>query len=37
MSVNKVEEFLNQIAEDEALQTDLAKALEAENDREAVT
>ena len=37
MSVNKVEEFLNQIAEDEALQADLAQALEAENDREAVT
>jgi predicted ribosomally synthesized peptide with nif11-like leader len=37
MSVNKVEEFLNQIAEDEALQADLAKALEAENDRAAVT
>ena len=37
MSVNKVEEFLTQIAEDEALQAELVKALEAENDREAVT
>lgn len=37
MSVKKVEEFLNKVEENEALQADLAKALEAENDREAVT
>ncbi|GCL37702.1 protein of unknown function, nitrogen fixation [Sphaerospermopsis reniformis] len=37
MENTKVEEFLNQISEDEALQAELAKALEAENDREAVT
>jgi len=34
---SKVEEFLNNVEEDQALQADLAKALEAENDREAVT
>jgi predicted ribosomally synthesized peptide with nif11-like leader len=37
MEITKVEEFLNKIAEDEALQAELVKALEAENDREAVT
>jgi len=37
MSVKKVEEFLNNVEENQALQADLAKALEAENDREAVT
>jgi predicted ribosomally synthesized peptide with nif11-like leader len=37
MSLTKVEEFLNNVGEDQALQADLAKALEAENDREAVT
>ena len=37
MSLTKVEEFLNNVGEDQALQAELAKALEAENDREAVT
>ena len=37
MEITKVEAFLNQISEDEALQAELVKALEAENDREAVT
>jgi len=37
MSLTQVEEFLNNVGEDQALQADLAKALEAENDREAVT
>ena len=37
MSTKKVEEFLNNVGEDEALQAELSKALEAENDREAVT
>ena len=37
MEITKVEEFLNQIEADEALQAELAQALEAENDREAVT
>jgi predicted ribosomally synthesized peptide with nif11-like leader len=34
---NQVQEFFNQIEEDQALQTELAKALESDNDREAVT
>ncbi|MEH2382896.1 MAG: Nif11-like leader peptide family natural product precursor [Nostoc sp.] len=34
---NKVQEFLSKIEEDPALQTQLAKALESDNDREAVT
>jgi predicted ribosomally synthesized peptide with nif11-like leader len=37
MSITKVEEFLNKVGEDAALQAELAKALEAENDRQAVT
>lgn len=37
MSDTKVEEFLKKVEEDQALQTELAKALEGENDREAVT
>jgi len=37
MSTKKVEEFLNNVGEDEALQAELSQALEAENDREAVT
>ncbi|MFM7370794.1 MAG: Nif11-like leader peptide family natural product precursor, partial [Sphaerospermopsis kisseleviana] len=37
MEITKVEAFLNQIEEDEALQAELVQALEAENDREAVT
>ena len=37
MSDTKVEEFLKKVEEDQALQAELAKALEAENDREAVT
>jgi len=37
MSHTKVEDFLNKVGEDEALQAELSKALESENDREAVT
>lgn len=37
MSTVAVQNFLDQVGEDEALQIDLAKALEAENDRVAVT
>ena len=37
MSTKKVEEFLNNVGEDEVLQAELSQALEAENDREAVT
>ena len=37
MSHTKVEDFLNKVGEDEALQGELSKALESENDREAVT
>ena len=37
MEITKVEAFLNQIEEDEALQAELVQALEAENEREAVT
>ena len=37
MPLTKVEEFLNNVGEDQDLQADFAKALEAENDREAVT
>jgi len=37
MSITKVEEFLKNVGEDEALQAELSKALESENDREAVT
>ena len=38
MSDTKVEEFLKKVEEDQALQAELAKALEADNDqREAVT
>ena len=37
MSAMAVQEFLDKVAEDPALQTDLAKAMEAENDRQAVT
>jgi predicted ribosomally synthesized peptide with nif11-like leader len=37
MPLTKVEEFLNNVGEDQALQAELANALEAENDREAVT
>ena len=37
MEITKVEAFLNQIEADEALQAELVQALEAENDREAVT
>ncbi|MDB9524600.1 Nif11-like leader peptide family natural product precursor [Oscillatoria sp. CS-180] len=36
MSATAVQEFLSKVAEDPALQNDLAKALEAENDRQAV-
>ncbi|MBE7383673.1 MAG: Nif11-like leader peptide family natural product precursor [Leptolyngbya sp. SIO1E4] len=37
MSIKSVKDFIAALAEDESLQSDLAKALEAENDREAVT
>jgi predicted ribosomally synthesized peptide with nif11-like leader len=37
MSSEAVNQFLQKIAEDETLQSSLAQALEAENDREAVT
>jgi predicted ribosomally synthesized peptide with nif11-like leader len=37
MSNTKVVDFLNKIGEDALLQTELAQALEADNDREAVT
>ena len=37
MSIAAVQEFLGKVSEDQALQKDLAKALEAENDRQAVT
>jgi predicted ribosomally synthesized peptide with nif11-like leader len=37
MSNPKVEEFLNKIGEDSSLQTELAQALESDNDRQAVT
>jgi predicted ribosomally synthesized peptide with nif11-like leader len=37
MSDTKVEEFLKKVEEDQALQAELAKALEAGNEREAVT
>ena len=36
-SDTKVEEFLKKVEEDQALQAELAKALEAGNEREAVT
>jgi predicted ribosomally synthesized peptide with nif11-like leader len=34
---NQVQDFLNKIAEDQSLQTELGQALESDNDREAVT
>ncbi|MGD1931534.1 MAG: Nif11-like leader peptide family natural product precursor [Leptolyngbyaceae cyanobacterium] len=37
MSTAAVQEFLRKVAEDESLQGELAQALEAENDRQAVT
>ncbi|MBE7383668.1 MAG: Nif11-like leader peptide family natural product precursor [Leptolyngbya sp. SIO1E4] len=37
MSATAVEEFLTKVGEDQALQTELANALQAENDRQAVT
>ena len=37
MSMTAVQDFLGKVSEDQALQNDLAKALEAENDRQAVT
>ena len=37
MSNLKVQEFLNKIGEDSSLQTELSHALEAANDRQAVT
>ncbi|WP_330204437.1 Nif11-like leader peptide family natural product precursor [Cyanobacterium sp. Dongsha4] len=37
MSIQAVEAFLEQVQTDEELQKDLASALEAENDRQAVT
>ncbi|MCY6490359.1 Nif11-like leader peptide family natural product precursor [Leptolyngbya sp. GGD] len=37
MSRQSVTDFLQKVSEDQALQADLAKALQVENDREAVT
>ena len=37
MSTTAVQDFLTKVGEDKALQGELTKALEAENDREAVT
>lgn len=37
MAITAVQEFLEKVGQDEALQTELAQALEAENDRQAVT
>ena len=37
MSVTSVQDFFKDVAEDQELQTELAKALETENDRAAVT
>lgn len=37
MTTTAVQEFFNKVSEDEALQAELAQALEEENDREAVT
>ncbi|MBD1856130.1 MULTISPECIES: Nif11-like leader peptide family natural product precursor [Leptolyngbya] len=37
MSRQAVTDFLQKVSEDQALQADLAKALQADNDREAVT
>ncbi len=37
MTTTAVQEFLTKVGEDEALQKELATALEAENDRQAVT
>ena len=36
MSIAAVKEFLTKVSKDQALQADIAKAMEAENDREAV-
>jgi predicted ribosomally synthesized peptide with nif11-like leader len=37
MSTTAVQDFLTKVSEDQALQGELAKALESDNDREAVT
>jgi predicted ribosomally synthesized peptide with nif11-like leader len=37
MSITAVEEFLTHVGQDPALQTELTQALDADNDREAVT
>jgi predicted ribosomally synthesized peptide with nif11-like leader len=37
MSMSAVQDFFTKIAEDQSLQEELAKAMEAENDRQAVT
>ena len=37
MATTSVQDFLTKVGQDEALQTELATALEAENDRQAVT
>lgn len=37
MAITSVQEFLTKVGQDQALQTELATALEAENDRQAVT
>ena len=37
MAITSVQDFLTKVGQDEALQTELAKALEAGNERQAVT
>jgi hypothetical protein len=37
MSTTAVQDFLTKVSEDQALQGELAKALESDNDRQAVT
>ena len=37
MTITTVQKFLDKVGQSEALQAELAQALEAENDREAVT
>ncbi|MBE7383671.1 MAG: Nif11-like leader peptide family natural product precursor [Leptolyngbya sp. SIO1E4] len=37
MSTTSVQDFFTKVGEDQALQAEMAKALEADNDREAVT
>ena len=37
MSLSAVQEFLTKVSEDQALQEEIAKAMESDNDRQAVT